>query len=82
MWGEWRSLLTQQQGFTTVRVISRPGRITQAAHVFVIVRNLISSAAADKVGRVRLLPVDESGQQACTQFCQPDSSHFVSMMSR
>ena len=56
-------MLTQQPGFTTIRVTSRPGRITQTAHVFVIVRNLLDSAAADKVGRVRLLPVDEQGQQ-------------------
>lgn len=61
------SLLTQQPGYTTVRVVSRPGRITQTAHVFVIVRNLLDSTAADKVGRVRLLPTDDQDQQVCPE---------------
>ena len=57
------SLLGQQLGMTTLRVTSRAGRLTQAAHVFVIVRNLVDAAAADSVGRVRLLPPDAEGNQ-------------------
>ena len=48
---------------TTLRVTSRAGRLTQTAHVFVIVRNLVDAAAADSVGRVRLLPTDAEGNQ-------------------
>ena len=57
------SLLGQQLGMTTLRVTSRAGRLTQSAHVFVIVRNLVDAAAADSVGRVRLLPPDAEGNQ-------------------
>ena len=57
------SLLGQQLGMTTLRVTSRAGRLTQAAHVFVIVRNLVDAAAADSVGRVRLLGADGDGNQ-------------------
>ena len=46
---------------TTLRVSSKPGRLTRAEHVFVIVRNLVNAQAADAVGRVRMLPKDAEG---------------------
>ena len=50
-----RSLLSQEVGATTLRVMSRPGRITSTTHVFTIVRKLLGPEAANTVGRVRML---------------------------
>ena len=50
------SLLTQQEGFLTLRVMSRPGRVTKVGQVYTIVRNLLGDNAANDVGRIRLLP--------------------------
>ena len=62
-WRFARSLLGQQLGMSTLRVVSQAGRLTKPEHVFVIVRNLVDSRAADAVGRVRMLPPDASGMQ-------------------
>ena len=47
----------------TLRVLSRPGRITQAGHVMTIVRNVAGTGAADEVGRIRLLQDKKTGQE-------------------
>lgn len=39
----------------TMRVMSRPGRITQPGHVMTIVRNVVSAEAVNAIGRVRML---------------------------
>ena len=57
------SLLGQQLGMSTLRVVAKAGRLTKPEHVFVIVRNLVNAGAADAVGRVRLLPPDAEGMQ-------------------
>ena len=51
----WRSLITQEVGLVTLRVMSRPGRITQPGHVMTIVRNVAGPEATSTVGRVRML---------------------------
>ena len=56
----WRSLITQEVGLVTLRVMSRPGRITQPGHVMTIVRNVAGPDATSTVGRVRML-VDRKG---------------------
>ncbi len=60
-----RSLLSQELGAVTLRVLSRPGRISQAGHVMTIVRNVAGPAAADEVGRIRLLQDKKTGQEVC-----------------
>ncbi|KAK9807696.1 hypothetical protein WJX72_006359 [[Myrmecia] bisecta] len=50
-----RSLLTQEVGAVTMRVLSRPGRITQAGHIMTIVRNVLGDQATREVGRIRML---------------------------
>ena len=52
----WCSLLSQQIGFVTLRVLSRPGRVTKQGHVMTIVKNVLGEAACDEVGRIRMLP--------------------------
>ena len=58
-----RSLLSQELGAVTLRVLSRPGRITQAGHIMTIVRNVAGTGAADEVGRIRLLQDKKTGQE-------------------
>ena len=48
-------------GLVTLRVMSRPGRITQPGHVMTIVRNVAGAEATSTVGRVRML-VDRKGR--------------------
>lgn len=55
-------MLSQEEGLVTVRVMSRPGRITQPGHVMTIIRNVVGQVAADAVGRIRML-VDPKTQQ-------------------
>ena len=59
-----RSLLSLEVGSTTLRVLSRAGRIAAPGHVMTIVRNLLGPQAADDVGRVRMLT--ESGDSGET----------------
>ncbi len=47
----------------TLRVLSRPGRISQAGHVMTIVRNVAGPGAADEVGRIRLLKDKKTEQE-------------------
>ena len=66
-----RSLLSLEVGQTTLRVLSRPGRVTQPGHIMTIVRNLLGSSAANVVGRVRMLTDAESGREGAA-FDLPD----------
>ena len=53
----------QETGLVTLRVMSRPGRITQAGHIMTIVRNLLGEEASRGVGRIRMLK--DKGDEAC-----------------
>jgi len=55
----------------TLRVLSRPGRISQAGHVMTIVRNVAGPGAADEVGRIRLLKDKKSEQEAREPYPSP-----------
>jgi ATP-dependent RNA helicase DDX21 len=57
-----RSLLSQEVGSTTLRVMSRAGRIAAPGHVITIVRNLLGRESADAVGRVRMLSDAAGGE--------------------
>ena len=57
-----RSLLSLEVGRATLRVLSRPGRVTTPGHVITIVRNLLGADAAGDVGRIRMLVEEESGE--------------------
>ncbi|EIE18444.1 DEAD-domain-containing protein [Coccomyxa subellipsoidea C-169] len=58
-----RSLITQEVGLVTMRVMSRPGRITLPGHVMTIVRNVIGADGVTGLGRVRLLQDDRAGME-------------------
>jgi hypothetical protein len=47
----------------TLRVMSRPGRITQPGHVMTIVRNVIGEEAVSHIGRVRLVSDPREGKE-------------------
>ena len=49
------SMITQEVGAVTMRVMSRSGRITQPGHIMTIVRNVVSAEAVGAIGRVRML---------------------------
>lgn len=57
------SLITQEVGLVTLRVMSRPGRITLPGHVMTIVRNVVGPDATTGIGRVRLLADDRAGKE-------------------
>ena len=57
------SLITQEVGLVTMRVMSRPGRITLPGHVMTIVRNVIGADGVTGLGRVRLLQDDRAGME-------------------
>lgn len=57
------SLITQEVGLVTMRVMSRPGRITLPGHVMTIVRNVIGADGVTGIGRVRLLSDDRAGME-------------------
>lgn len=50
-----RSLLTQENGFITLQIMSRAGRITMAGHIMTIVKNLLGDEGANQVGRIRMI---------------------------
>lgn len=50
----------------TMRVMSRPGRITLPGHVMTIVRNVVGADATNGIGRVRLLSDDRAGLEVST----------------
>lgn len=61
----WKvSRCLQEAGQVTLRVMSRPGRISQAGHIMTIVRNLLGEEASGRVGRIRLLK--EHGEEVCS----------------
>ena len=53
----------QEAGLVTLRVMSRPGRISMAGHIMTIVRNLLGEEGSNRVGRIRMLK--EQGEEAC-----------------
>ena len=65
MWVSWLVLidhltpdafmLLQEAGLATLKVVSKPGRITLPGHVAQIVRNLSGQDASNLVGRIRML---------------------------
>lgn len=56
----------------TMRVMSRPGRITLPGHVMTIVRNVVGADATNGIGRVRLLSDDRAGMEVtCRLFLCP-----------
>lgn len=66
-----RSLLTQEPGVVTLKVMSRPGRITMAGHIMTIVRNILGEEAAGGVGKIRML--SENGEEGAA-FDLPEAS--------
>lgn len=47
----------------TLKVMSRPGRITLAGHIMTIVRNILGEEVANGVGKIRMLK--EKGEEVC-----------------
>ena len=47
----------------TLKVMSRPGRITMAGHIMTIVRNILGEEIANNVGKIRMLR--ENGEEVC-----------------
>lgn len=47
----------------TLKVMSRPGRITMAGHIMTIVRNILGEEVANGVGKIRMLR--ENGEEVC-----------------
>lgn len=61
---EPRSLLTLQEGFTTLQMMSERGRITRIGHIPAIVTKLLDSRdKGSSVGRIQLLDDEQSGTQ-------------------
>jgi ATP-dependent RNA helicase DDX21 len=61
---EPRSLLTLQEGFTTLQIMSTPGRITRIGHIPAIVTKLLDSRdKGSHVGRIMLIDDEKSGMQ-------------------
>lgn len=53
----------------TLKVMSRPGRITMAGHIMTIVRNILGEEVAKGVGKIRMLK--ENGEEVrCALGCQ------------
>ena len=55
--------MVQESGQVTLKVMSRPGRITMAGHIMTIVRNILGEEVAGGVGKIRML--EEKGEQVC-----------------
>ena len=45
----------------TLKVMSKPGRITMAGHIMTIVRNILGEEASAGVGKIRMLR--ENGEE-------------------
>ncbi|KAI8102875.1 hypothetical protein M9434_005667 [Picochlorum sp. BPE23] len=61
---EPRSLLTLQEGFTTLQIMSAPGRITRIGHIPAIVTKLLDSRdKGSHVGRIMLINDEKTGMQ-------------------
>lgn len=57
------SLLTQQPGYVSIRVMSHLGRLTRQGHVSTIVKNVLGEPALRKIGRIRLLPAERGADE-------------------
>ena len=57
------SLLSQQDGYVTLRVLSKVGRLTKQGHVSTIVRNVLGEKMLNKIGRIRMLPASKGETQ-------------------
>ena len=53
----------------TLRVMSRPGRITQPGHVMPIVRTVVGAAAVGAIGRVRMLADRKAATEVRARRC-------------
>ena len=53
----------------TLKVMSRPGRITMAGHIMTIVRNILGEEVANGVGKIRMLR--ENGEEVCLHSAGP-----------
>lgn len=60
------SLLSQQDGYVTLRVLSKVGRLTKQGHVSTIVRNVLGEKMLNKIGRIRMLPALKGETQEVT----------------
>lgn len=70
---EPRSLLTMQEGYVTLQMMSAPGRIVKPGNVAAIVSRLLgSSDKAGQVGRIRMLG-DDASRQSGAAFDVPKS---------
>jgi ATP-dependent RNA helicase DDX21 len=58
-----RSLLTAAEGYTTLQLMSAPGRIAKPGNVSAIVARLLGNDAAAEVGRIRMLTDEATGQE-------------------
>ena len=67
------SLITQEVGAVTMRVMSRPGRITMPGHIMTIVRNVVSAEAVNGIGRVRMLDDRKAQKQVSISLPAPPS---------
>lgn len=67
-----RSILTQQQGYITIRVLSHLGRLTRQGHVSTIVKNVLGEPALTTIGRIRLLPAEPGEEEEGAAFDLPD----------
>ena len=52
----------QTEGAVTLRVLSRPGRITNTGHIFTIVRNVCGEQALTQLGKIQMVSDPESEQ--------------------
>jgi hypothetical protein len=57
------SLLSQQDGYVTMRVLSKVGRLTKQGHVSTIIRNVLGEKMLNKLGRIRMLPAAKGDTQ-------------------
>ena len=55
----------------TLRVLSRPGRVTKQGHVMTIVKNILGEAACSEVGRIRMLPAATCANDLEVRGCPP-----------
>lgn len=64
----------------TLRVMSRPGRVTKPGQIYTIVRNVLGEPAVKGIGRVRLLP--QAKDSADDQEVSISSQLYASIISQ
>lgn len=69
---EPRSLLTLQEGYVTLQMMSAPGRIVRPGNIPAIVSRLLSTDKAASIGRIRMM-VDEANNLEGAAFDVPKS---------